>query len=398
MNAVTDFKQTAVGAGIAHMSEEEQMQVLETSIYRGAKRASIKMVLSYCKAAGLDPLQKPVHIVPVNAKNPQTGQWEWVDTVWPGINLYRTQAARTGRHAGTSEPEFGPMVTQEFTIREDNKQDRKVSVTFPEWCRVVVRKVLDNGTVAEFVGMEYWVENYATKGKFGGDAPNDMWNRRPRGQLAKCSEAQALRKAFPEFASAPTAEEMEGKTINEDGSIARPTRQASTVPTGGNLPQLAMCEPEVLEGWLAKARDARTDAEAVKVYNEGLGAIGTHDTESCARFKRAVVDRRNQLRTGGVTDATVKPATAQAGDAAAQAAAGEQSQLQQVQGAAPDDGSPFQITTAKLFHMFESAVQKKDVDALDIAADWIPELPEGERAAATAKYDELRNQLKGQDQ
>jgi hypothetical protein len=42
-----------------------------------------------------------------------------------------------------------------------------------------------------------------------------MWTKRPRGQLAKCATAQALRAAFPEIAAAYTQEELEGKTLND---------------------------------------------------------------------------------------------------------------------------------------------------------------------------------------
>ena len=80
-----------------------------------------------------------------------------------------------------------------------------------------------NNTIVEFTAKEYWIENYATKGKDAdgkvSTAPNTMWLKRPYGQLAKCAEAQALRKAFPEIVSQhPTAEEMEGKVLNEFGA------------------------------------------------------------------------------------------------------------------------------------------------------------------------------------
>ena len=84
-----------------------------------------------------------------------------------------------------------------------------------EWCRVIVKRLLPNGSIADFSATERWKENYAVKGgKEKSIAPNAMWFKRPYGELAKCAEAQALRKAFPECGSQPTADEMEGKTID----------------------------------------------------------------------------------------------------------------------------------------------------------------------------------------
>lgn len=184
------------------MDEQELIQVLQSSLYPGASLSSIKMVLGYCKAAGLDPMQKPVHIVPM--WDSKAGSMR--DVVMPGVGLYRTQAARSGECAGVSEPDFGPDTTETLGGQ---------SITFPAWCRVTVKRRLPTGEVVEFTAKEFWKENYAVKGgKEKSIAPNAMWTKRPYGQIAKCAEAQALRKAFPEVGSQPTADEMEGKTLD----------------------------------------------------------------------------------------------------------------------------------------------------------------------------------------
>lgn len=190
-----------MSTALATKQEDELIYTLQTSLYVGAHIDSVRMVLSYCRAAELDVMQKPVHIVPIWDGKLQ----QMRDVVMPGVGLYRTQASRTGQFAGMSEPEFGPMITESIGGLE---------VTYPEYAKVTVKRALTSGVIAEFTAIEYWRENYAVKGgKDKSIAPNSMWAKRPRGQIAKCAEAQALRKAFPELGSAPTAEEMEGKTL-----------------------------------------------------------------------------------------------------------------------------------------------------------------------------------------
>ncbi|MFI8394159.1 phage recombination protein Bet [Pseudomonas sp. NPDC078863] len=197
------------------ISEDALVEVLSGSLYPGAAHNSVVMVLAYCKAAQLDPMLKPVHIVPIYQKG--RGM---VDTVMPGIGLYRIQAARTGQYAGISDPEYGPPITAKLG---------GVDVTYPEWCRVTVKRQMSNGLVAEFTASERWLENYATASK-DTVAPNSMWKRRAFAQLAKCAEAQALRKAFPEVGSAPTADEMEGKTFDEAPRDVTPQPSAGKEP------------------------------------------------------------------------------------------------------------------------------------------------------------------------
>lgn len=181
-------------------TEDEVIKALSASVYPGATEPSVRMVLAYCKAGGLDPLMKPVHIVPMNVKDSKTGKYDWRDVIMPGIGLYRIQASRTNECVGISRPEFGPVIKLNLG---------GVEIDVPEWCRVTVKRNV-NGVIAEYTAEEYWIENYATAGK-DSQAPNSMWKKRPRGQLGKCTEAQALRKAFPEVGSQPTAEEMEGR-------------------------------------------------------------------------------------------------------------------------------------------------------------------------------------------
>jgi phage recombination protein Bet len=203
--------------------DEPTWNALKNSIYPGAKDDSVIMAVSYCRARQLDPLMKPVHLVPMSVKDALAGKSEWRDVVMPGVGLYRIQADRSGNYAGAQEPEFGPDITQTLN---------GVEITFPQWCKYTLSKLMPNGTIVEFSAKEYWLENYATAGR-DTQAPNAMWKKRPYGQLAKCAEAQALRKGWPEIGQQPTAEEMEGKSldVNEGKEHSQGNQQPSQPQT-----------------------------------------------------------------------------------------------------------------------------------------------------------------------
>lgn len=181
---------------------------LQNSVFPGAKDESIILAVDYCKARKLDILKKPCHIVPMQVT--LSGEKErgsdgklydkkiWRDVIMPGIYEQRITAFRTGQMAGQDEPVFGETISFK-------------GVDAPEWCRVTVYRFI-NGERCAFSHTEYFSEACATtkEGKL-----NSMWSKRPRGQLAKCAEAGALRKAFPdELGGVITAEEVNEDQVN----------------------------------------------------------------------------------------------------------------------------------------------------------------------------------------
>jgi phage recombination protein Bet len=195
-----------------------EWRVLVEQLYPAAKTVeSIQLVLTYCKHRNLDPFKKPCHIVPVWS----SALRKMGETVWPGISELRTTAARTKSYAGLSEAEFGPTIICEFEQRTDSDDPReparvvKQTVSYPEWCRMTAWRIVEGQRVA-FTARVYWTETYATAGRFT-DMPNEMWRKRPFGQIDKCTEAAVLRKAFPEeLGNEYAAEEMQGRVIDDE--------------------------------------------------------------------------------------------------------------------------------------------------------------------------------------
>jgi phage recombination protein Bet len=189
-------------------ADPRRWRVLTDAIFPNARSPdSIVLALDYCRARNLDPLKRPVNIVPMYDEK----QKKWIETIWPSINETQITAARTHEWAGLDKPVWGPDATRQF---EDDK-GHKYSVTFPEWCEVVVYRIV-KGQKCAFVETVYWMEAYA---RTSAGVPNMMWRKRTRGQLQKVAKAASLRAAFPEENAGPTDDEMDGQTIFADASI-----------------------------------------------------------------------------------------------------------------------------------------------------------------------------------
>ena len=215
MSNAKDLPAVAAGADrhlppALRMDQEELMSVLRSSLYPGATDASIKLVIGWCKAQEKDPLKKPVHIVPMWDKKARAMK----DVLMAGVGDTRTDAARTREYAGIAPATWGEMVDFTYTPEDNGRKLQPITIKIPEWCEVTVYRMVQGEKCAFTSGRIYWEESYATVGK--SNAPNSMWLKRKRGQLEKCAEAMALRRAFPEAVGAqPTAEEMVGRTIDD---------------------------------------------------------------------------------------------------------------------------------------------------------------------------------------
>ena len=243
-NAVTKVGNSSIAHELKVRNINGQTwKVLQETLFPGASDASILMAVDYCKVRNLDILKKPVHIVPIWDKN----QKRMVDTVWQGISELRTTAMRTGQYAGCDETVFGPDIT---------KNVGGVEITFPEYAQITVYRIVAGQRVAFNGGKVRWLETVATT-KEG--APNSMWKQRPYGQLEKCAEAAALRKAFPEELGNEYAAEEMGNKI--DNSLKKEKKEEDIIDVFAEpVVETTVAEP--------KAQEPEVSAEMEAMANE----------------------------------------------------------------------------------------------------------------------------------
>ena len=163
----------------------EKIELLKNTICKGSTNDEFQLFLMTCKRTGLDPFARQLHAV----KRWDGSLKREVMTIQTGIDGYRLIAERTGCYAPGREPTYAY-----------DKDGNLLSAT------AYVKKMTKDGTWHEIAATAYYAE-YVQTTKDGN--PTRFWKQMPHGQLSKCAEALALRKAFPqELSGIYTTEEM----------------------------------------------------------------------------------------------------------------------------------------------------------------------------------------------
>lgn len=167
---------------------ERQHDLLKRSeICRGASDDDITLFIHTAQRTGLDPWARQIYM----RWNERAGRMQTLTT----IDGYRAIADRTGELDGQDAPMWCG----------DDKvwHDVWTASTPPVAARIVVYR---KGITRGFVG----VARFASYVVLERNEPTDSWKRMPDVLIAKCAEALALRKAFPnQLGGLYTGDEMD---------------------------------------------------------------------------------------------------------------------------------------------------------------------------------------------
>ena len=157
----------------------EQTQLISSTIAPGCSGDELKLFAYACQRTGLDPFSKQIYAIKRGGKM----------TIQAGIDGLRAIAERTGQLDGS----------ETYWCGEDGQwQDVWLAAKPPAAAKTIIYR---KGSSHAFIGVARFADYNAGQG---------LWSKMPAAMIAKCSEALALRKAFPaNLSGVYTTDEME---------------------------------------------------------------------------------------------------------------------------------------------------------------------------------------------
>jgi phage recombination protein Bet len=199
----------------------EQTQLISSIIAPGCSNDELRLFAYACQRTGLDPFSKQIYAIKRGGKM----------TIQAGIDGLRSIAERTGQLDGS----------ETFWCGDDGQwSDVWLGSKPPAAAKTIVHR---KGSTHPFVGVARFADYNAGQG---------LWSKMPAAMIAKCSEALALRKAFP--------------------------ADLSGVYSTDEMQQAAEVEPVTVTAEPAPAPAPALPSGNAKVYNAGKAAIAKADS------------------------------------------------------------------------------------------------------------------------
>ena len=194
-----------------------QIALIRNTVAKDCNAEEFNLFIEMCKHQGLDPFKKQIYAFVFKSTRRVNEKGEWKDveerrlTPVTSIDGYRSKAARCGDYRPDD---------QEPTFEYADKTDETNPLGIIK-CTVRAYKFGADKQWHPCVGTVYWDEiapivedgewkerKFVGNGKMVLDKKKPNWRKMPRTMIAKCAEAQALRKGWPE--------EMSGLLVQEE--------------------------------------------------------------------------------------------------------------------------------------------------------------------------------------
>ena len=174
----------------------EQTQLISTTIAPGCTGDELRLFAYACQRTGLDPFSKQIYAIKRGGKM----------TIQAGIDGLRSIAERTGQLDGS----------ETYWCGEDGQwADVWLGSKPPAAAKTIIHR---KGSSHPFVGVARFADYNAGQG---------LWSKMPAAMIAKCSEALALRKAFPaDLSGVYSTDEMQQAEVEPVTVTAAPALPA----------------------------------------------------------------------------------------------------------------------------------------------------------------------------
>lgn len=260
-----------------------QVAALQQMGVQNASQGDLAVFFHQVQRTGLDPFARQIYMIGRNQKTPNG--WETKYTIQTGIDGFRLIARRA---AERSHEAFGEPET--LWCGEDGVwREVWLGSKPPKGAKVVVQR--GGGS---FTGVATLSE-YAGRKKDG--SLTSMWSSKPALMLAKCAEALALRKAFPQDLSGLYTEDEMHDDV-QDAPPAQPV-QAVVMSTKDQQDRIADL---MRQAGVHTTPQARTAFKALTGKNLSLPDQLTHDDAAMLLDAPDLVVSRTREALQGKTD------------------------------------------------------------------------------------------------